>query len=657
MTDQVINWNNVYLQAIRLNGGAPGPIARTGAMLHAAIYDAVNSIEKTHKPYLEIIPANPGASKEAAAIYAAYTVLTSDIVYPNANFPKSKDKNNSFFDAERKKAIEELETSGVSLQSIGDGKELGIAAAQAIIQNRQGDGYNDNTPYTPGNQPGDWRPTGSGAPVTPNWGKVKPFSKTQIERFRPTRPAGFKTKQALLASVEYAAQVNEVKRLGFANSSDRTQEQTDIALFWANDLDGTYKPPGQLYSITQIVSKLKGLSFSENARLFALVGLGLGDAGILAWDAKYDTDLDLWRPESAIQLANTDGNPATIADPTWQPLSPNLDGTRFSPPFPAYVSGHATFGAIHAGILRNFFGTDNVTFTATSEDPAARGNNGIRITRTFNSFSSAALENGRSRVYLGVHYQWDADAAYVSGTKLADFVFENFLTPTSSAVSVTLKVSIQNLAPEKGTFLTPLWFGIHNGTFKIYEQGKSLANPRLEFLVEDGLTEPFAEFFSESGSGLAQGTIFGGPARPIAPIAPGQTASVTLTVNKNQISTSQYFSYATMVIPSNDAFIANDNPLEHKIFDRDGNFIPTSFVVTGAEVNDAGTEVNDENPTNTAFFGQQVPNTGIPEEEGVVLQHPGFIQNGPILSDSRFINADFTVPGYQIARITIEKLA
>ncbi|MBW4634817.1 MAG: vanadium-dependent haloperoxidase [Iphinoe sp. HA4291-MV1] len=424
MLDQIINWNNVYLQAIRVNGGAPGPIARTGAIMHAAIYDAVNSIEKTYKPYLNIITAKPGASKEAAAVYAAYTVLSSDSVYPF-----SKEKSQSFFNAERDKAIEEIKKSGASQQSIDDGKELGLAAAQAIINYRLADGYNDNTPYTPGNKPGDWRPTGSGDPVTPNWGKVKPFSPTAIERFRPTRPAGFKTKQALLASVEYAAQVNEVKRLGSANSTERTQEQTDIALFWANDVDGTYKPPGQLYTLTQIVSKLRGLSFSENARLFALVGLALGDAAILAWDAKYDTDLDLWRPETAIQRAFEDGNVGTIADPTWRPLSPNPDGTRFSPAFPAYVSGHATFAALHAGIMRNFFGTDNVTFTLTSEDPSARGNNGIRITRTFNSFSSAALENGRSRIYLGVHFQWDADAAYISGTKLADFLFENLLTP------------------------------------------------------------------------------------------------------------------------------------------------------------------------------------------------------------------------------------
>jgi PAP2 superfamily len=429
MSDQVINWNNVYLQVIRLNGGAPGPISRTGAILYAAIYDAVNSIEKTHKPYLEIIPAKVGASKEIAAVYAAYTVLSSDSVYPNADFPHTKKKNQEFLDTELAKALKELKKSALSQQSIDHGKELGIAAAQAILKNREGDGFDDKTDYTSGHQPGDWRPTSSGPAITPNWGKVKPFSPTPIKKFRPTRPAGFSSKQDLLASVEYAAQVNEVKLLGAANSSERTQEQTDIALFWANDLDGTYKPPGQLYTITQTVSKLRGLSFSENARLFALVGLALGDAAILAWDAKYDTDLDLWRPETAIQRAFENKNPGTTADPTWRLLSPNPDGTRFSPAFPAYVSGHATFGATHAGILRNFFGTDNVTFTATSEDPSARGNNGIRITRTFNSFSSAALENGRSRVYLGVHYQWDADAAYVSGTKLADFLFDNLLTP------------------------------------------------------------------------------------------------------------------------------------------------------------------------------------------------------------------------------------
>ncbi|MBD0386167.1 MAG: phosphoesterase, partial [Nostoc sp. C3-bin3] len=113
MKDQVINWNNVYLETIRINGGAPGPISRTGAILHAAIYDAVNSIDQNYKAYLGILPVKLGTSKEAAAVYAAYTVLSSDSVYPNANFPKSKKKNQSFFDAERDKAIDEIKSSGV----------------------------------------------------------------------------------------------------------------------------------------------------------------------------------------------------------------------------------------------------------------------------------------------------------------------------------------------------------------------------------------------------------------------------------------------------------------------------------------------------------------------------------------------------------------
>jgi hypothetical protein len=150
--------------------------------------------------------------------------------------------------------------------------------------------------------------------------------------------------------------------------------------------------------------------------------LALGDAGIVAWDAKYSTDLDLWRPETAIHLADMDGNPATDQDAAWEPLSVDRNGKHFTPPFPAYVSGHATFGATHAGIMRNFFGTDNVTFKLETEDPSA-----VNVKRAFNSFSSAALENGRSRIYLGVHYQWDADAGYISGTQLADYVSTNYL--------------------------------------------------------------------------------------------------------------------------------------------------------------------------------------------------------------------------------------
>lgn len=234
----------------------------------------------------------------------------------------------------------------------------------------------------------------------------------------------------MLRSPEYAAQVADVQTLGRYDSTARTEEQSRIAFFWANDVDGTYKPPGQLFEITKIVSAQKGLDVLENARLFALVALAMADAALVAWDAKYSTDLDLWRPESAIKLAGTDGNPATTVDATWQPLSQHdQTGDRFSPPFPAYISGHATFAAAHAAIMRRFFGTDNVTFTATTEDPHefARG-----VSRTFHSFTQAALENARSRIYLGVHFQWDGDHGFLSGSAVGDHIFDSRLTEPAS---------------------------------------------------------------------------------------------------------------------------------------------------------------------------------------------------------------------------------
>lgn len=418
MPDVVIEWNNVYLDAIRKMPQPPTTIARTGAMMHAAMYDAVNSIAQTHQPYLLSLPTPEATAIEVAAVYAAHRVLNA--AYPNLN---------AFLDNALNISLTRLSAQSQPI-AIENGRILGQAIANAILAHRENDGSNNQTPYNVILEPGQWRPTGSGNAVTPNWGKVRPFTMTTGSQFRPIRPGGFATRAELLRSPEYAAQVNEVKRLGSKDSVDRTAEQTQIAYFWANDLDQTYKPPGQLYRLTQIVSEQQLLSLVENARLFALVGLALGDAAIVAWDAKYSTEIDLWRPESAIQLADTDDNPATEKDASWKPLSNNpvlMDddpNKHFSPAFPAYVSGHATFGATHAGIMRAYFGRDDISFELDTEDPNAPG-----ITRSFESFSAAALENGRSRVYLGVHYQWDADQGYISGTRLADYIAANFLKP------------------------------------------------------------------------------------------------------------------------------------------------------------------------------------------------------------------------------------
>jgi hypothetical protein len=407
MPDAVTQWNDVYLDVIRDVGGSPCPIARGGAMMHGAIYDAVNSIVDTHEPYLVKINASPTASLEAAIAYAAHDTLAAAFPSTRVDLAQIRDD-----------AISAI-TSGAA--SIAAGKAVGIDAAAAMVEARDDDGADDNTPYVYGTSPGDWRPTEPGAPpASPNWPKVKPFCMLSGTQFRPARPGGYRSKTEMLRSAEYAGQVEEVRVLGKDNSVIRTEEQTKIGFFWANDLDGTYKPPGQLFEITKTVSSQRNLDVVENARLFALVALTLGDAAVVAWDAKYSRDLDLWRPASAIREAATDGNSATIPDPTWQPLSQRTDGTHFTPPFPAYVSGHATFSAAHAAIMRRYFGTDNVNFVVTTEDPYP----GVQgLTRSFRSFTDAALENARSRVYLGVHFQWDADNGFHAGNALGEFTF------------------------------------------------------------------------------------------------------------------------------------------------------------------------------------------------------------------------------------------
>lgn len=218
---------------------------------------------------------------------------------------------------------------------------------------------------------------------------------------------------------------------------------------------------------------------------------------------------------------------------------------------------------------------------------------------------------------------------------------------TASAASI--QVTITNLAPANGTFLTPVWVGFHNGTFDVYDSGAA-ASAALERIAEDGDTSAITAAFTGSGAGTVQGTLGG------APIAPGATVSFTFNLDPLD-PTQRYFSYASMVIPSNDAFIGNGNPLFFQLFDGSGNFMAVDRTVTGAMVLDAGTEVNDELPANTAFFGQAAPDTGV-AQNGAVGAHPGFLAAAPgnILGSAMFANADFLLPGYNVARIQISQV-
>lgn len=334
-----------------------------------------------------------------------------------------------------------------------------------VLADRFADGSGSTTPYTPASgTPGAWcetftlstqatrnaatMSTPSDA-VTPNWGNVTPFTLTSGSQFRQTLPGGFSTYSSLLASAYYAAQATEVQSLGKKNSRGaRSQDRTEAAWFWANDLNGTYKPPGQLLQHTYEVAMTQPAADSSGdaedffaqwsqqgirvARLYAAVSLAMADAAIAAWDQKYLTSIDLWRPVDAIQQASTDGNAGTTQDAGWVPLSSDTIGNPFSPCFPAWVSGHATFGGAWSRAMENEF--EDVDFddpfpvTLSTEDFIALDNDIEE--RTFDSFAEAGEENAESRIWLGVHYRVDAVGGLATGRSVADHVDGNELRPT-----------------------------------------------------------------------------------------------------------------------------------------------------------------------------------------------------------------------------------
>lgn len=436
--DVVTEWNDTYLDVIRLTGGPPCPISRAGAMMNLSIYDAINSIDRvtnintSYEKYQSSLPdPTAGSSREAAAAEAAYTVMSNLYAGSPASLALIQARYNS-----QMSAI----PNGPAKTN---GQAFGLTVGNSMLTLRQADGSNVNNPYVPGGHAGDWRntPDGPNLPAfNPDWGNVTPFGLAGGSQYRPTRLTDFGDMDTLMHSPEYAEQINggpgvlSVKDYGSRTSGVRTAEQTEIAWFWANDRNGTSKPPGQLLQITKVVSDQQGLTLSQNARLFGLVGMAMGDAGIAAWDAKYATPIDLWRPIDAIRESQDDGNAATTPDPAWLPLN------DFTPPFPAYVSGHATFGAVHAAIMRGFFGTDNITFTVGSDEFGVNPGLGYpaNLTRTFNSFSEAAWENAVSRVYLGVHYYWDAVDANTLGTNVGDYVYSNYLRPVPEPAAAVL---------------------------------------------------------------------------------------------------------------------------------------------------------------------------------------------------------------------------
>jgi len=289
------------------------------------------------------------------------------------------------------------------------GISLGTETASDLLAIRANDGSSvAPPPFVPGTAPGDFRPTPANFPtaVFTTWGQVTPFVLDTASQFRPPAPPP-------LTSGAYASAINEVQQLGSATSTTRTAEETEIGKFWT--------PPIQNFwnQIAQTIAVAQHTDLPTTARLFAALNLSLADSAIAFYDAKYT--YQLWRPVTAIRLADTDGNPETVADPNWLPLAGN------TPADPSYPGAHSTISAAGADVLDSFFG-DHQSFSVTS--PALPG-----VTRSFTSLSAAAEEAGVSRIYAGVHTRLDHIAGLTLGHDVAKFVLHNVLLPNEKGNS------------------------------------------------------------------------------------------------------------------------------------------------------------------------------------------------------------------------------
>ena len=363
-SDVVLDWNDILLDAIRADGTPPPRAARSMAIVHIAAYDAVNPIVRTNAPYALNVSEAPWVSAEAAAAGAAHRALVD--LYPGRA---------AAFDAALTATLADIPDGPGESRGV----DLGRLSAQTILDQRRRDGSDAVRPYIHGTGPGQWRPTppGFANPLLSQWPFVTPFALAASDQFRPPGPPPS-------ASEVYTRDFEEVRRLGRADSTERTAEQTLIARFWA-DGAGTATPPGHWNQIAADVARQGDTDLVQNARLFALLNIALADAGFTSWHAKYDSGF--WRPITAIR--ETDGNDLTMPETEWSPL-------LVTPPFPSYTSGHSTFSGAASEVLSFFFGP-NTAFTTTTDDFPG-------VVRSFGSLSEAAEEAGMSRIYGGIHF-------------------------------------------------------------------------------------------------------------------------------------------------------------------------------------------------------------------------------------------------------------
>lgn len=385
--DEVTDWHEHMLAALTTAGTNPVVSNRDAALVSAAVFDAVNGIERRYEPIHVAADAPRGASKRAAAVQAAYVILVTR--YP----AQATDLN-----AKRTASLAAIADGGKSLER---GVEWGQEVAEAILDWRSTDGFTSTpSPYLGGSDVGQWRPTPNAfaAGLLPQWATMTPWGILSPDAFRPAGPPA-------LDSDQYAVEFDEVKEMGSLGSTVRTADQTDFCKFWQTSTPTFLWTRVALDLIADTDNDL-----SENAHLLATMSLAIADAIISCWDAKYY--YEFWRPVTAIRLADTDGNDDTAVDTGWTPL-------LVTPPFPEYTSGHSSASGAAAGVLADYFG-DETSFTVKSHT-------NLSWVRSFSSFSAALDEVADARVFAGIHFRAACDVGTAAGTDVAAYIIENLM--------------------------------------------------------------------------------------------------------------------------------------------------------------------------------------------------------------------------------------
>lgn len=382
--DVVTEWNEKTIAASAQAKELPPAASRTVAMVHTAMFDAINSVESRYFPYRFKVSAPSGSSPEAAGVAAAHAVLLK-------LFPEQKADLDVAFAA--------------SLAQIpdGSGKTAGISVgedvAARILALRASDGAGVANSYRPVTAPGGYISTT--LPILPQWGHLTPWVMERSSQFHPAPPPP-------LTSSAWASDYNEIKDLGNKKSSVRTPEQTDIARFW------TLAGPASWEPLVRHLASAPGRTLLQNARLFALVELATADAYIAVFEAKYA--YQFWRPITAIRNGDIDGNDATTRVPDWEP-------TIDTPLHPEYPCAHCITSAAARVVLESEFGAGPIpAFTMTS--PTALG-----VTRKWTSVKDWADEISAARIYGGIHYRNSTAVGQAMGKKIGELAVQNYLKP------------------------------------------------------------------------------------------------------------------------------------------------------------------------------------------------------------------------------------